>query len=201
MLLTMEFSGKAHEMIAADKIINAQQAARLLGAHVETIRRMARKGKIPAFKVGKDWRFRQSALLSWSETNPGISKKINLLSIDNDAGVRKQIHRCLDAQNYSVTTVENGTEGLKQIEQGPFDCVLLDLAMSDMNGSAFIRRMRKIYADTPVIIITDYPDSNLMMEASRFGPLMLVSKPIQKKMLLSAVNLTLKGALSDTGST
>lgn len=201
MLSTMEYFGKAYGMIAADKILNAQEAARLMGAHVETIRRMARKGKIPAFKVGKDWRFRQSSLLIWSETNPGIPKKIHLLSIDDDASVRKQIHQCFDAQRYEVTTVKNGSEGLKQIELGSFDCVLLDLAMSDMSGSAFISQMRKIYADTPVIIITEYPDSNLMMEASRSGPLMLVPKPIQKEMLLSAVNLTLKGALSDTEST
>lgn len=192
---------KAKQMIDSDEILNAQEAARLMGAHVETIRRMARKGKIPAFKVGKDWRFRQSALMAWSETNPGIPKKqIHLLAIDDDAGIRKLMHHTFGPTGYSVTTVKNGLEGLERMQNEVFDLVLLDLTMPVMNGSDFIRKMRKTHATIPVIIITGSPDSKQMMEASRFGPLMLVPKPIDKKMLLSTVKLTLEGALSDIGS-
>jgi excisionase family DNA binding protein len=48
-------------------VLNAKEAAAFLKAHVETIRRLARRGEIPAFKVGKDWRFHQDALRRWSE--------------------------------------------------------------------------------------------------------------------------------------
>ena len=48
--------------------LDAQAAATLLNAHVETVRRLARRGGIPSFKVGKDWRFRKDALLRWSES-------------------------------------------------------------------------------------------------------------------------------------
>jgi len=48
-------------------VINAREAAVFLKAHVETIRRMARRGEIPAFKVGKDWRFHKNALQTWSD--------------------------------------------------------------------------------------------------------------------------------------
>ena len=187
-------------MIDSDEILNAQEAARLMGAHVETIRRMARKGKIPAFKVGKDWRFRQSALMAWSETNPGIQQPIHLLVIDDDAGIRKLMHHTFGPAGYSVTTVKNGLEGLERMQNEPFDLVLLDLTMPIMDGPDFIRKMRKTHATIPVIIITGNPDSKQMMEASRFGPLMLVPKPIDKKMLLSTVKLTLKGTLSDIHS-
>jgi excisionase family DNA binding protein len=56
-------------------VMNAREAADFLKAHVETIRRLARRGEIPAFKVGKDWRFHKKALLSWTQgqgpTQPG----------------------------------------------------------------------------------------------------------------------------------
>jgi excisionase family DNA binding protein len=48
-------------------VLNAKEAADYLKAHVETLRRMARRGKIPAFKVGKNWRFHRDALRRWSE--------------------------------------------------------------------------------------------------------------------------------------
>ncbi|MEX2493848.1 MAG: helix-turn-helix domain-containing protein [Nitrospirales bacterium] len=46
-------------------VLNAKEAAGFLKAHVETIRRMARIGEIPAFKLGKDWRFHKKALRRW----------------------------------------------------------------------------------------------------------------------------------------
>ena len=49
-------------------VLNAKEAAEYLKAHVETVRRMARRGEIPAFKVGKDWRFQKEALKKWAET-------------------------------------------------------------------------------------------------------------------------------------
>ena len=44
-------------MTVRDNVLNAQETADFLGAHVETVRRLARRGQIPAFKLGKDWRF------------------------------------------------------------------------------------------------------------------------------------------------
>ena len=52
-------------MAKNDEVLNAKEAGAYLKAHVETIRRLARKGRIPAFKIGKDWRFHKGALLNW----------------------------------------------------------------------------------------------------------------------------------------
>ena len=48
-------------------VLTAKEAASFLKAHVETIRRLARREVIPAFKVGKDWRFHAEALKKWSK--------------------------------------------------------------------------------------------------------------------------------------
>jgi FixJ family two-component response regulator len=65
--------------------------------------------------------------------------------------------------------------------------------MPVMNGPQFIAEIRKTGFRTPVIIVSGYPDGALMMEACRFGPLMLIPKPIEKSMLLSAANMALAG--------
>jgi excisionase family DNA binding protein len=46
-------------------VLNTKEAAGFLKAHVETIRRMARIEEIPAFKLGKDWRFHKETLRRW----------------------------------------------------------------------------------------------------------------------------------------
>jgi excisionase family DNA binding protein len=45
--------------------LNLQQAAEFLGAHPETIRKLAKNGKIPARKVGKGWAFIEEDLAAW----------------------------------------------------------------------------------------------------------------------------------------
>ena len=176
-------------------VLNAQEAAQLLGAHVETIRRLARKGAIPSFKIGKDWRFRRDILFQWMETQNQIYQPSCILVIDDDPSVCKLIRRILEPQGFKVVTVANGRDGLEQVQRNPVNLVLLDLKMSVMNGPEFVRELRKTHPDLPAIIVTGYPDSKLLMEAYVHGPLMLIPKPIEKNNLLAAVNITLEGTL------
>jgi excisionase family DNA binding protein len=50
-----------------EKLLNLQEASSILGLHWKTLEGMARKGKVPAFKVGKRWRFRLTSLNAWLE--------------------------------------------------------------------------------------------------------------------------------------
>jgi len=60
---------QAKEFNSADTdfepLLDSHEAARLLCIHPKTLQLMARRGKIPAIRVGKYWRFRTSALDSW----------------------------------------------------------------------------------------------------------------------------------------
>ncbi len=49
------------------EFLNSKEAALLLRAHGEMVRRLERRGEIPAFKVGKDWHFRLDVLDRWPE--------------------------------------------------------------------------------------------------------------------------------------
>ena len=175
------------------EILNAQEAADFLGAHVETIRRLARKGEIPSYKVGKDWRFRKEALISWAETQHLRRKPPFVLVIDDDAGVRKLIKRYLEAEAYRVCLASDGAEGLAWLNRESVNLILLDLKMPGMNGPEFLRRCREANVNLPVIVITGYPDSDLMTEAMRYGPITLVAKPIEREPLIQTVHILLNG--------
>ena len=61
------------------EVLDAHEAATLLSAHVETVRRLARRGDLPSFKVGKDWRFTREALVRWSERQPAGNQSAALM--------------------------------------------------------------------------------------------------------------------------
>lgn len=52
------------ESSLGDDVLNTEQAAELLKLHPTTVSQLARSGQIPARRLGKEWRFRRSALLN-----------------------------------------------------------------------------------------------------------------------------------------
>lgn len=174
--------------------MNAQEAARFLGAHVETVRRLARRGDIPAFKVGKDWRFHREALEQWTATHHQRQARPTVLVVDDEQGIRQTVEYRLSREGLGVLVAADGRKGLEMLRSNPVDLILLDLKMPGMNGPEFLGEMQALGLDTPVIIITGYPDSKMVMEAMTYGPVTLLAKPLTKDMLLRAVRTELGGA-------
>jgi excisionase family DNA binding protein len=58
-----------------EPLLSDTQASELLGLHAKTVQRMARRGEIPAIRIGRYWRFRASELDAWLETLASGRKK------------------------------------------------------------------------------------------------------------------------------
>jgi excisionase family DNA binding protein len=184
-------------MARTGDVLNAREAADFLGAHVETVRRLARRGDIPSFKMGKDWRFRKEAILLWADSHHLRNRAPRALIVDDDESMRNLIRRILESEGYKAYTASKGAEGLKCVLTQEIDLVLLDLRMPGMDGPEFLLEVRKTHEDIPVIIVTGYPDSELMtksMKATGDGPIMLLPKPFTKKQLVRSANMALNGA-------
>ena len=48
-----------------EPLVDARRAAQILGVHPKTVKRMAQEGPLPGMKIGRVWRFRESALDAW----------------------------------------------------------------------------------------------------------------------------------------
>lgn len=64
-------------MIKKRTIYNIKEVADYLGIHTSTVYKYAQKGKIPAFKIGSDWRFTKKSIDQWidSQVNESTTKK------------------------------------------------------------------------------------------------------------------------------
>ena len=58
-------------MIQQKKIMTIKEVADYLGVHTATIYKYAREGKIPAFKIGSDWRFTKKHIDQWIDKSMG----------------------------------------------------------------------------------------------------------------------------------
>ena len=65
-------------MVTKSKILNIKEVADYLGIHASTVYRYAQQGKIPAFKIGSDWRFTKKHIDGWiDEKMQKPEKEIN----------------------------------------------------------------------------------------------------------------------------
>jgi two-component system, chemotaxis family, chemotaxis protein CheY len=119
---------------------------------------------------------------------------MRLLIVDDSALMRKVTHLAFPGKQYELEEAENGYGGLAQLSlaQQPFDVIVLDLQMPDMNGVEFIRalRQRPLHRDTPIVIATsDSEASDLLQEARRLGVAAVVKKPWKPQELSAAVHV------------
>lgn len=174
-------------MFVDGDVMNAVDAAEFLGIHVETLRRMARLNQIPCFKVGRDWRFLRESIIRWADTQRPSMSGGYILIVDDDEFVCRTMIRFLCRLGFSAQAAGNGLEGLELVRERTPDLILLDLKMPSMNGPRFLDQLRSRHPRLPVVIMTGYPDSELMAEAMRYAPVLLLSKPVNLELLESTV--------------
>ena len=101
-----------------------------------------------------------------------------ILLVDDDPAVLDGLRRQLRTE-FTIFTATSAAAGLELIaSDGPFDVVLSDMRMSDMDGAAFLARVRSIARDTTRILLTGQADASTAMSAVNEGQVFrFLSKP------------------------
>lgn len=104
-------------------------------------------------------------------------KHLNILVVDDDPGVVDLLGAFLDTRGYSVKTCHSGREALTLLEAEPFDLVISDIEMAEMNGYELLRLTREKYPKIGIVLMTGYTESHPLSEALRAGADGYISKP------------------------
>jgi PAS domain S-box-containing protein len=126
-----------------------------------------------------------------------------LLAEDNPVN-QKLAARLLEKQGHSVAIAGNGTEVVQAVERQPFDLVLMDVQMPEMDGfeatAAIRERERGTGRHLPIVAMTAYAmkgDRERCLAAGMDG---YVSKPIQPRELWRAIDQLVPGSGADGAS-
>jgi excisionase family DNA binding protein len=169
------------------RLMTVGEVADYLRVTKKTIYRLLVRGKIPATKVGNQWRFSQSAIDKWLQRN-AVRIKANVLVVDDEETVRLLFKTILEESGHQVTGAETAAKGLALVKEQDFDLAFLDLKMPGMDGAELFRRIKTVKPRLAVIIITGYPDSKIMARALTYGPFGVMNKPFGESDIVNAVN-------------
>jgi len=111
-----------------------------------------------------------------------------ILVIDDELGIREGCQRALEPQGFTVETAATIQEGLRKIQEGDFDLVLVDVMLPDGRGIDLLAPIHEKDPDSVCVIITGYATVELAVEAIKQGAYDFISKPFTSDLLLMTVN-------------
>jgi two-component system, OmpR family, phosphate regulon sensor histidine kinase PhoR len=100
-----------------------------------------------------------------------------ILIVEDEKGLRLGTEKLLTRKGYSVSTAENGKEGIEKSLAFDFDLALIDLKMPDINGLEVLKEIKSNKPSTVCFIVTAYASYETAIEATRLGAFNYILKP------------------------
>ncbi len=127
--------------------------------------------------------------------NVQANPKFKILAADDNPSNLALLLRYLQQEEYQILTASNGVEALRMLQAEPFDLLLLDVNMPEMDGFQVLEKMRSTpnLEHIPVIIITAARlDPVDMQYALNTGADDYVTKPFDRRELLARIRTRLR---------
>ncbi len=116
----------------------------------------------------------------------------SILLVEDELLLRQSLAELLRDEGYRVTEAANGREGHEQIVQQPFDLVITDMRMPEMDGMTLLRHVQQAAPGTPVVVVTAFGTVDSAVAAMRSGAVDYLLKPVQFEDVLVRVRRALE---------
>jgi two-component system, LuxR family, response regulator FixJ len=107
--------------------------------------------------------------------------------VDDDFGVLNSLRFVLETDGFDVSAFKSGSALLDAVASSGADCFVIDYKMPNMSGIDLAKRLRNRGIDTPIILITGYPDDDILAKATAAGIHHVLLKPHVEESLVTHV--------------
>jgi excisionase family DNA binding protein len=185
-----------------ETFLTTEEVLEYLQVNLRTVYRLIKAGKIPAVRVGRQWRFRKRDIDAWldGQRTRGAARtpapapdapvshaleRPRVLVVDDEASIRDLLEKTLAMSDYDVDTAADGRSALERMRLNSYDLLITDLKMPGMDGLAVVREARRYKSDMPIIIITGFSTESSAIEALNLGVSGYLTKPFRVPQVLS----------------
>src|SRR6476469_341288 len=184
-----------------ESFLTTEEVLEYLQVNLRTVYRLIKAGKIPAVRVGRQWRFRKRDIDAWLASQrprtvrpaaapsprpvSAPARRPRVLVVDDEASIRALLAKTLALAEYDVDLAADGRAALERLRIIHYDLLITDLKMPAVDGLAVIREARRLRADIPVIIITGFSTEASAIEAVNLGVSGYLTKPFRVPRVLA----------------
>ena len=117
-----------------------------------------------------------------------------ILLIEDEANLRHNLRVLLEGEGYRVVSAEDGAEGICKLQEEPFDLVITDVVMPEVDGFQVMEYLRDYAPDVVVVTITAYASTESAIEALRRGAYDYLAKPFDVDLMQIVIKRALEKA-------
>jgi len=107
--------------------------------------------------------------------------------VDDDFDVLKSLRFLLETEGFEVRTFRSGSALLGSRARHDADCLVIDYKMAEIDGIELAYKLRDLDINTPIVLITGYPDENILAKAGLAGVRQVLLKPHLEDSLVASV--------------
>ena len=123
---------------------------------------------------------------------------LRLLVISRESAVLRPLWAVAEANSWQLESATHGWGAMERVQSGITpDLLLLDLPRADTDGLHFLRWLRRLRPELPIIVICDGGDSPTQQEAIRLGARTCVVRPVEDRLIEGVIRNQLSAAADD----
>jgi DNA-binding NtrC family response regulator len=110
-----------------------------------------------------------------------------VLLVDDEVVFTKNMSKLLKNRGYQVTAVNSGDGAIRELEEGGYDVIVLDLKMPGMDGIATLKEIMKLGLFTQTLMLTGHGSIDSALEAMKLGAYDYLTKPCEIEELVAKI--------------
>src|ERR1700686_987652 len=134
------------------------------------------------------WGMRGGRGLPPARTQRTIHSMTKILLAEDDTDMRRFLVKALQTAGYEVISYDNGLSAYQRLREEPFELLLTDIVMPEMDGIELARRGGEAEPDIKIMFITGFAAVALNSDSAAPKNAKVLSKPVHLRELFSEVN-------------
>lgn len=120
----------------------------------------------------------------------------NILAVDDEKDMTRLLQRSLEPEiDCRVTPAYSGRMALDILEQEPFDLMICDIRMPEMDGFELLEKVKKKYPDLTVVMLTAFSNIESAVTAVKKGAYDFIPKPFEQDEIIFRISKALERSL------
>lgn len=117
-----------------------------------------------------------------------------ILAVDDSATMRSLVQQTLGMGGYEVVLAQDGKDGIEKFSLGSVDLVITDINMPIMDGITFIKELRKIDQNVPILTLTTESEDSMKQSGAAAGANGWIIKPFRPVQFLDIIKQVLNSS-------
>jgi excisionase family DNA binding protein len=191
-------------LTGTEGFLTTEEVLAYLQVNLRTVYRLIDAGKLPAVRVGRQWRFRRKDIDAWLDsqrarpgaTDPAPPRPVEdgrALVVDADGPARELAAGALREAGWTVDTAPDGPLALERLQRGGYDLLVTELRLPGLDVFAMLREARRVSPALRIMVVTGHSSETAAIEALNLGVAGYLVKPSRAIEIAATAARVLRG--------